>query len=243
MKAAINIPRKPTHVDEEVLSADRAATDFVKGMSHELHTPLNVIIGLCQLLERDRQTTLSATQRDAVKPMGAGRPCARAKCESPFRLPAKRPLRVRTPQLTNNWTVRKETKTRSQVFRVRCLPTYFQVICPGAWSFVPLSKRKNRSASAGQTIREGADRCADFGDAFQRGNFNFIRERLGLDEAEEMIAGIDLRFRKSGSALSAAADARSALAAMGQRAAAQKSSRSSTRLRAARLFCRRACRE
>ena len=69
MKAAINIQRKPTHVDEEGLSADRAATDFVKGMTHELHTPLNVIIGLCQLLERDRQTTLSATQRDAVTRM------------------------------------------------------------------------------------------------------------------------------------------------------------------------------
>jgi signal transduction histidine kinase len=70
VKAAINIQRKPTHIDEEGLSADRAATDFVKGMSHELHTPLNVIIGLCQLLERDRQTTLSATQRDAVERMG-----------------------------------------------------------------------------------------------------------------------------------------------------------------------------
>jgi signal transduction histidine kinase len=70
VKAAINIPRKPTHADEEVRSADRAAAAFVKGMSHELHTPLNVIIGLCQLLERDRQTTLSATQRDAVERMG-----------------------------------------------------------------------------------------------------------------------------------------------------------------------------
>jgi signal transduction histidine kinase len=69
VKANIDISRKPTHVDEQLLSADRAATDFVKGMSHELHTPLNVIIGLCQLLERDRQTTLSATQRDAVERM------------------------------------------------------------------------------------------------------------------------------------------------------------------------------
>lgn len=69
MKAVIEVSRQPTHVDQEVLSADRAATEFVKGMSHDLRTPLNVIIGLCQLLERDRQATLSATQRDAVERM------------------------------------------------------------------------------------------------------------------------------------------------------------------------------
>ena len=56
-------------MDEGVLSAERASYDFVKEMSHQLHTPLNVIIGLCQLLERDRLTTLSATQRDAVERM------------------------------------------------------------------------------------------------------------------------------------------------------------------------------
>ena len=48
---------------------DRAATDFVKGMSHELHTPLHVIIGLCQLLERDRNATLSSAQLDAIERM------------------------------------------------------------------------------------------------------------------------------------------------------------------------------
>ena len=48
---------------------DRAATDFVKGMSHELHTPLHVIIGLCQLLERDRKATLSPAQLDAIERM------------------------------------------------------------------------------------------------------------------------------------------------------------------------------
>lgn len=41
----------------------------MKGMSHELHTPLHVIIGLCQLLERDRNTTLAPTQRDAIERM------------------------------------------------------------------------------------------------------------------------------------------------------------------------------
>jgi signal transduction histidine kinase len=69
VKAAINIPPKRAPVDEVVRTAEGAGTDFVKGMTHELHTPLNVIIGLCQLLERDRQTTLSATQRDAVTRM------------------------------------------------------------------------------------------------------------------------------------------------------------------------------
>lgn len=69
MKAAINIPRQSSQVDDDGLRSDRATNDFAKGMSHELHTPLNVIIGLCQLLERDRQTTLSATQLDAVERM------------------------------------------------------------------------------------------------------------------------------------------------------------------------------
>ena len=48
------------------MTIDRATGDFMKGMSHELHTPLHVIIGLCQVLERDRNTNLSPMQRDAV---------------------------------------------------------------------------------------------------------------------------------------------------------------------------------
>ena len=56
-------------IDEVMRTGDRAATDFVKGMSHELHTPLHVIIGLCQLLERDRNASLSAGQLDAVERM------------------------------------------------------------------------------------------------------------------------------------------------------------------------------
>lgn len=69
MKTAINIPHRPVSADEIVLSEKRAATDFMKGMSHDLHTPLHVIIGLCQLLERDRDTSLSPKQRDAVERM------------------------------------------------------------------------------------------------------------------------------------------------------------------------------
>ena len=55
--------------DDVILSEKRVANDFMKGMSHELHTPLHVIIGLCQLLERDRDTSLSPIQRDAVERM------------------------------------------------------------------------------------------------------------------------------------------------------------------------------
>lgn len=60
-----------TSTNEAGLTIDRngAGKDFMKGMSHELHTPLHVIIGLCQLLERDRTTALSPLQRDAVERM------------------------------------------------------------------------------------------------------------------------------------------------------------------------------
>lgn len=66
LKTARIIPHRPLSADELTLGGERAATDFVKGMSHELHTPLHVIIGLCQLLERDQEPGLSPMQRDAV---------------------------------------------------------------------------------------------------------------------------------------------------------------------------------
>jgi signal transduction histidine kinase len=69
LKTAINIPHRLVSADEVVVSEKRAATDFMKGMSHELHTPLHVIIGLCQLLERDRRSSLSPMQRDAIERM------------------------------------------------------------------------------------------------------------------------------------------------------------------------------
>ena len=69
MKTETNIARNRANIDKDALSANHATADFLKGMSHELHTPLNVIIGLCQILGRDRTTTLSATQRDAVERM------------------------------------------------------------------------------------------------------------------------------------------------------------------------------
>lgn len=69
MKAAINISHPGGSSDEAVQSGNRVAKDFVKGMTHDLHTPLNVIIGLCQLLERDRSTSLSPMQHDALERM------------------------------------------------------------------------------------------------------------------------------------------------------------------------------
>jgi signal transduction histidine kinase len=69
VKSETSIRRNRAMMGKGALSADHATPDFVKGMSHELHTPLNVIIGLCQVLGRDRPTTLSATQRDAVERM------------------------------------------------------------------------------------------------------------------------------------------------------------------------------
>ena len=80
---AINISQPPVTVKEVLLSGDRASGDFIKGISHELHTPLHVIIGLCQLLERDGTASLSPLQRDAVERMERN---ARALLETANRL-------------------------------------------------------------------------------------------------------------------------------------------------------------
>jgi len=69
VKRVIEIPHNRVRLEGGVLSTDRTETDFVRGMTHDLRTPLNVIIGLCQLLERDRKTPLSTMHRDAVDRM------------------------------------------------------------------------------------------------------------------------------------------------------------------------------
>jgi len=69
VKGRIEIPHNPVRLEGGVLSTDRIETDFVREMTHDLRTPLHVIIGLCQLLERDRKTPLSTLQRDAVDRM------------------------------------------------------------------------------------------------------------------------------------------------------------------------------
>jgi PAS domain S-box-containing protein len=48
---------------------DRLKTAFVSNITHELRTPLNVIIGLCTLLERDKELPLAPLQNEAVTRM------------------------------------------------------------------------------------------------------------------------------------------------------------------------------
>jgi signal transduction histidine kinase len=83
VKSVINVPDPRSSIDSVVLGGDGASSDFMKGISHELHTPLHVIIGLCQLLERERETGLSPLQRDAVERMERN---ARALLETANRL-------------------------------------------------------------------------------------------------------------------------------------------------------------
>ena len=65
----MHIPHNRVHLEDGVLRKDPVVTDFVKEMGHEIRTPLNVIIGLCQYLERDRETPLTNAQRDSVERM------------------------------------------------------------------------------------------------------------------------------------------------------------------------------
>jgi len=74
VKAPANVPREAIHTGNGSANkgsgnGGQAANEFAKGISHELRTPLNVIIGMCQFLERDRQTPLSPVHRDAVDRM------------------------------------------------------------------------------------------------------------------------------------------------------------------------------
>jgi signal transduction histidine kinase len=69
VKPITNFSQTPVPVPSEALTHDRAVPEFLKGISHEFRTPLNVIIGICQILERDRKTPLSPMHRDAVDRM------------------------------------------------------------------------------------------------------------------------------------------------------------------------------
>lgn len=66
VKSGIPIPHNRVHLDEGVLRNDQDAIDFARQMGHEIRTPLNVIIGLCQYLERDRNTPLNPIQRESL---------------------------------------------------------------------------------------------------------------------------------------------------------------------------------
>ena len=61
--------QKQPRVTQTLTAPKPPPQDFAKEMSHELHTPLNVIIGLCELLKRDEKTPLAPMQLDAVNRM------------------------------------------------------------------------------------------------------------------------------------------------------------------------------
>ena len=63
----VNVPQTAS-VHESVFAAHSENRDL-KSISHDLRTPLNVIIGMCQFLERDQKTPLSPMHRDAVDRM------------------------------------------------------------------------------------------------------------------------------------------------------------------------------
>ena len=70
MKVVTNVSPKPVRPHDQLLmSQDHRQADFLKGVSHDLRTPLNVIIGICQFLERDNKTPLSPMHQDAVERM------------------------------------------------------------------------------------------------------------------------------------------------------------------------------
>jgi signal transduction histidine kinase len=66
VESGIEIPHNSVHLEGGILSNHRPATDYVRAVTHDMHTPLNVIIGMCQLLERDPERPLTPSQRDAV---------------------------------------------------------------------------------------------------------------------------------------------------------------------------------
>jgi signal transduction histidine kinase len=70
VKAVTNVSPNPVRShDQLIISQDHRQADFLKGVSHDLRTPLNVIIGICQFLERDKKTPLSPMHQDAVERM------------------------------------------------------------------------------------------------------------------------------------------------------------------------------
>src|SRR5262249_60263260 len=65
MKPEIEIPHRPVVLHNGVLRADNAQND-VNALTHDFRTPLNVIIGLCQPLDRDPRHPLSPPAKEAT---------------------------------------------------------------------------------------------------------------------------------------------------------------------------------
>ena len=57
---------------DEVQQANRAKSDFLSGMSHQLRTPLNAVLGFAQLLASDDAPSVSHRQRDDVRHIQPG---------------------------------------------------------------------------------------------------------------------------------------------------------------------------
>lgn len=67
MNSDLDIPHHRVRLNGSLLAKDDSGPEYVKQITHELRTPLNAILGLCQCLERDRETPLSEQQRDTVQ--------------------------------------------------------------------------------------------------------------------------------------------------------------------------------
>lgn len=66
MNSDLDIPHNRVTLNGTLLAKDDVGPEYVRQVTHELRTPLNAIIGLCQCLERDRESPLSERQRDTV---------------------------------------------------------------------------------------------------------------------------------------------------------------------------------
>jgi signal transduction histidine kinase len=68
-QSEIGIPSSPVDIEGNRLRGDCELTNFIDGATHDLHTPLNVIIGFCYLLEHDPESPLTPGQRDIIARM------------------------------------------------------------------------------------------------------------------------------------------------------------------------------
>jgi signal transduction histidine kinase len=57
--------RDCVNLQANIVRNNRRPTDFIDDAAHDLHTPLNVIIGMCRVLERGPEP-LTGNQKDSV---------------------------------------------------------------------------------------------------------------------------------------------------------------------------------
>ena len=61
-----------TEAKQAAEASSRAKSDFLSSMSHDLRTPLNAVIGFAQMLEMNRERTLTAKQREYCEYIKSG---------------------------------------------------------------------------------------------------------------------------------------------------------------------------